>query len=175
MSGLNRDIQQFQFDKLVKEAEDFIRYGPRDLEMVEQLLQALRFFKRNRLARAIPLSSKENQVFGKTLLKRRREIFKKQLKMRGELVVTIQFYERLTTRTRNVCGNLYNLETEVGRMRDGAHIALRDLVGLSYDEIMRNRNAGDKVAGEIELALNEVGLYLGMPKNEIEACFGHKS
>lgn len=173
MSELNRDVQKFQFDKLVGEATGFLQSGSRDPEMVEQLLQALRYFKKDRLARAIPLSTKEKQIFGKVLLERRREIFKQQLKLHGDLVIIIQFYEKLTTRARNVCKHLHNFESETV-MREGAHIALRDLVGLTHEQVTRYKNAGDKVAGEIELALNELGLYLGMPAKEIEQCFGRK-
>ena len=55
---------------------------------------------------------------------------------------------------------------------DGVHTPLRELVACSEKTILRFRNSGKRVLGELELALNSIGLKLNMTANEVYECFG---
>lgn len=164
-------LKYAQFTKLMATASTVLHV--RRPEMVEELLSALRLFNKNRLAQVTPLSMKRTErVSNKTLLARRREVLKGQIAQYGIARVTIEFYAGLSTRTRNVCTYLNNLEGERPARPNGTHTPLRELVTCSEETILRFRNSGKRVLGELELALNSIGLKLNMTEDEVYECFG---
>ncbi len=174
MQQRTRESQRCIFDTIIPEVTRMVRDGSRSEVMTDQLLEALKLFKNNRLARALPISTTLPEVFGEKLLQRQRDVFARQYRALGELAITAQFYAPLSTRTQNVCQNLHNFETASAVRPTGTFIPLRDLVQMTHADIIKYRNSGKMVAGEIELALNNLGLHLGMTAKEVEQCFGPK-